>query len=676
MVNPYFKTKKLRLRPIIKPKSTTNHKSLRYQFQKKQKKVNDKNHQNYNQTVLLSCARLAKNNRKQRILLSETENTTHQTKRPSTLLSIKSIGYTSKSIRPDTANIYKRTTKNYEDYDDADASNTSAPDTIIASDTIIAPDTMISPDSIAPIKRLRPHTSNSMTRLPPFSTKDPQRRPYSSHSHRSVRHRIFHDGHWKLKQRLSYFPGFLKDVQASPPTLKFVHCSLKYTKWMQTARNKAKKIPNYVVDQRALIIDPKRKDKVLIATIPRAGQPMEMEIHTKAKKIQKCYRRYIKHLKTDSCNRIILTWRKYLSKKIFQKLKDEHQKHTAIINKMKLKRFQHVLYKWYKYSKRQKSIRAIGIRYMHTSNKSTLNYCLSKWRDECYTVLEKQDNIIYYYKRYKRHKLKTSSLFKWKNCILLKKELRNFIKKRLYNRWKKDTYNTITSRIFGIQWQAALIIQNAYNNMRQRDYENMKKMKIQGDVVRFKEMRKCASIRIQSRIRIFLSHRKYDSRTCTQYIIKNIVKSIFRKIGQINYQQNYRRNVQNEKIRILDENIFIAVWIRESMMNTGKYLKTYNRWPQKCWIRNTIEGKLAMKKAISMLNEKNDIYETSIKHFLRTSLSSKKTISKKQKLINIVEEMRLGCMREQAKKEFQLRWPPTYKCNRCNQSMSNMHVCF
>ena len=497
----------------------------------------------------------------------------------------------------------------------------------------------------------------------------------SSHPRRSSlvqKHPHFHTrtipkGRWRLAQRLAILPGFQKqyDLHHTATTattttaIQFVHCSSKYTKWMKTTRRLALARSDYVADKRAMITD-HRMDRILVATVPRAGQPMETELHMQARRLQRCLTAYLVRLKHASANIILYSYRTHRAKQIVQRLKQNQERNAAIVRKMFMQRFKHVFQAWWKQTVHSKALLRITTRFLQASNENTVAYMFERWQDEYYSVYDEYQKTIDAYHKYKRHTMKCKSLFAWIDYAWTKKELRLFVKRRLWKRWTNNVHAIVMGRLFGIQWQAALKIQHAYRNMRTRDKEKMREMKAHGDIVQFKQQRKTAATTIQCRVRINVSHRKINARRCVKHVLCHVVLvDASRKIDHVEYCHQRRTTRTLERRRRQDEQIHIQVHVLSHKEQQG-YLPTWKTWPRKCWARSTKEGRTAMLTAKAVLHQ-NRAFDAGLAEtfLLRTKTSAMgRKKNDKQVLKDLVETMRLEGLQEEARTAFQRRWPP------------------
>ena len=131
-------------------------------------------------------------------------------------------------------------------------------------------------------------------------------------------------------------PGFPQN-RSSAPT--FVHVKLRYTRWMEKARHNMAHRPGFVADERALIEDPSRKDAVMIrAGAPRAGQPLELHVHSAWRILQRRWRLHRRCLQTWASISIQCAWRQHCARQTLEDKRATHAKHNMLVKKITLMR--------------------------------------------------------------------------------------------------------------------------------------------------------------------------------------------------------------------------------------------------------------------------------------------------------------------------------------------------
>ena len=472
-------------------------------------------------------------------------------------------------------------------------------------------------------------------------------------------------GRWRLQQRLTPLPGFSKKNRSTSTTSTtsttptFIHIKSRYTRWMKNIRHMAATRPGYAAaaDDRAMCLEPERKDAVLICSQPRAGQSLEMHLHIQARRIQQYFKLYMHKLKNWAAELIQQSYRMHRSKTILLQLKIQKQRHNHLIRRMKLRRSSTRLLGWRKETVRQIDIRMVGKRFFHSGNTAQLRWCLDQWQDFYYEICDKNNHTIECFHKYKRHKLKCQSFYLWQGWSWLQRELRNFVKKRIYKRWKKNVTEIVMARTFGIESSAASKIQRCYRKMRERDLELMQEMECEGDVVAFKEHRKRVAVQVQCRARIGFAHKAVDARRCARYICSLLLLTMEKKCEMHDTYRNVLHLKKLEEIRLLDEKDFILCFVREEYEKMPNTFARFGRWPRKCWVR-TVVGKNACQRKKKELENQMKHDQKYSPECLLDGEQGKEVVQKQFALTrSVIEALRLRVTEQCARNAFRIRWP-------------------
>ena len=526
----------------------------------------------------------------------------------------------------------------------------------------------------------RPSTTPLVPTLPLSPTTSPtnihrSRTSPAMHIHSTRKRRK--NGEWQLQQRLAPIPGF---ARPHPPTTtttttpssttssssKFVGIQLKYTKWMKRARHMSATKPGYVCDERALRTTFDTKDRLLVCTHPRAGQPMETLVHVQARRLQRNFRRYLIALRNWAANVIIRSWRCHKSKKILQQHRAAKKKNENIIQRMHMLRLSRRMRGWRSETELQLAIISVGKRFFHSSNTSLTRWCFDRWLDIYEDICQKNQHTIECFHRYMRHKKKCRAWLELQEHAWLQRALRNFLIKRNFQQWRRNVREIVVTRNFGTESRAAIRIQRCYRKMRERDLLLMIEMECEGDVIEFKEHRRIMTIRVQCRARIMLAHKAFDARRSARHAVKYILTAVKRRCMMVDAREERERRRRNEAIRTDDENNYINAYVLERYENMS-FDGGWWWWKKKnSWCR-TSEGKEARKRAGKIMEKRRS--ERAISKTALLEMKKKKIKKKKMNIIRAtLVEMRLELTREKARELFRKRWPPFFCCKKCGES--------
>ena len=544
--------------------------------------------------------------------------------------------------------------------------------------------TLIAARLVSSRLNLSDRMSASRSNLRPSTSPSRMRRNYGRGSRDSQRGRV-----WKLHKRLSPLPGFQrKETSTSGLNYnrwtqnktclqeqnKYIHVKFKYTRWMRHARIQAANRPGFVADDRALMVDPVRKDALLIRTgAPRAGQPFETHVHHAARIIQRRWRLFFGLLCEWAATLIQCSWRQHCARLLLKKHQVLRARHNACIYKMRLLRCHNRIRYWREVAVREIAIKDVGRRFLSSCNQELVLYAFGKWWEMWHEIREKNDHTVFCFHRWRTHKLRCRGFYTWVDQWLLVKALRNFIMGRLYRRWHRSASAIRCARIFGIETRAATSIQRAYRAMRSRDYALMEEMNAREDVVAFKARRQRSALLIQCCARIWLSKRRFDARSCTHFVLHNILlgKRLKRLINTLIQRKAYKRAERAERIRQEDEMNFVVCELKREeaepdMRPTFSY--PMNIWGRGSWSKCTQEGRAALlrvkRRRMSRIRE--------ARH--RQAFRSPSSIGPLT-LRHEVEAERLRLRALAAQKRFRERWPPPFECTKCRRGFAFMGIC-
>ena len=487
----------------------------------------------------------------------------------------------------------------------------------------------------------------------------------SMHIHSTRKRRK--NGEWQLQQRLAPIPGFARPppptttttattTPSSSTSSKFVGIQLKYTKWMKRARHMSGTKPGYVCDERALRTAFNTKDRLLVCTVPRAGQPMETLVHVQARRLQRNFRRYLVALRDWAANVLIRSWRCHESKKTLQQHRAAKKKNDNIIQRMHMLRLSRRMRGWRSETELQLAIISVGKRFFHSSNMSLTQWCFDRWLDIYDNICQKNQHTIKCFHRYMRHKKKCRAWLELQEHAWLQRALRNFLIKRNFQQWRRNVREIVVARDFSTESSAASRIQRCYRKMRERDLLLMMEMKCEGDVIEFKEHRRIMIIRVQCRARIMLAHKAVDARRSARHAVKFILTAVKRRCMMVAAREERERRRRNEAIRTDDENNYINAYVLEGYANMS-----FDGWCR------TSEGKEARKRAGKIMEKRRS--ERAISKTALLEMEKKKIKKKKMNIIRAtLVEMRLELTREKARELFRKRWPPFFCCKKCGES--------
>jgi hypothetical protein len=527
------------------------------------------------------------------------------------------------------------------------------------------------------------------------STSRPKTSPYFSHStlphqweplqHRSRAPK----GTWRLCQRLSPLPGFQQPREQphkpkpstssptpTPATTAYIHVKLKYTRWMQKARDDLARRPGFVADDRALIDDPARRDAVMIRTAaPRAGQPFEAEVHHAARHIQRGWRTFWSRLRKWSAILIQCAWRQHHARQTLQFYRATRARQQASIHKMRLMRCRTRLLLWHAVAAREAAIKDVGRRFLDSSDGERLNFAFGRWWDVWDAVCKKNDHTVMCFHRWRTHKLRCRALYTWVNQWLLAKALRNFIANRCFRRWRRNAIAIRSARVFNVETQAAFAIQLAYRAMRERDLALMEAMGAQEDVVAFKARRQRSSVCIQCCARIWAARRRYDARCCARFVMRSVLlgNRLARGMAASDEKRARARAERAERIRQADERDFVLCELRREDADGGirtrmrpTFFDARQCWRRRggSWVRKTEEGRSALRRLKQRRRRRLD--EARKRVFDLDYDTTAAALS----LRDEVEAERLVMRMAAARGAFRARWPPPFVCSQCHRGFA------
>ena len=468
-----------------------------------------------------------------------------------------------------------------------------------------------------------------------------------------------------------------------------MHVKTRYARWMQSARKDSQTKPGFVLDPRASVESPRRKDAISVYTgAPRAAQPYEIHVHVSARSIQRTYRRYFVALTRWAATVMQCMWRSWDARMVLRKAQAERARQDACIARIRLLRIRRRVLAWREAASRARKMREIGARFFHSGCKVLKTKSFDALFDIFLDARERNEHTLRMYCKFKTHRRRVRALYTWADWAVLQRQLRNFVKHRLFRRWRAHARAIVSARVFGIETRAACTIQKAYRAMRERDRQVMEEMQCQTDVVTFKKRRQAAALFIQCRMRIYLAHRALDARHCVKYALvdshQGVIGMTLRGCAMVNHRRQLAWQARQEAIRYEDERCFVESRMREARNELPTFRARW--WRRRSWA-TTREGRAATRAARAFRSTQTAARARGVgAFFIDASGVGSGALSLAGKLPPLpalkfyVEAERDRQMEATLTRRFRARWPPAFACPGCGRPFSSRavgerHVC-
>ena len=425
---------------------------------------------------------------------------------------------------------------------------------------------------------------------------------------------------------------------------KFIHWRLTQLEIARERKNNA----NILSFEREWVLDERNPNDKFLVAIPPAT-PLDSMIHTASTKLCKfwracCARSFGKRFRASRV--IQRTVRTFLAKTLAKRMIKRREDNEKRVKQMFQKRYSNTFNKWYEAAHKEKQIKRFGAILNGAFSQNWIYACFCSLKENRTLEQKAALNIIRHFQHWTFVRFRKRVFNIWHNWYTQNFNVREFIKERCFARWKKNVIMILFLRKSESEYRGAVAFQRLWRGMMGRKKYLMVVYKSESDMAVFFQMREDKATKINNRVRIYISNRRFDSRRCTKHVVSLILLKVLKKIHLIENSKIMLELKSVENLRMADEEDYITCEIRKA-------------------IENALLAKIEEHKRQSFLKK----YVV----FKKTPNASKKlTTSEKIKIVNDT--------RVKARQKFRKRWPPKMECKICYYASSiesdfGNHIC-
>ena len=424
----------------------------------------------------------------------------------------------------------------------------------------------------------------------------------------------------------------------------------KFLSWQHIERNRARsKLHDASLDlpARQWVVDERNPNgKFLVACPPQT--PLDRIFHAAAAKLERWWRvclakmfcsKLIASKKIQNCFRI------YMAKTLYIRAKKRQEEIEKGIQDMYNSRYRHAMDQWRLAAVKNRNERKFGLKLKNMFSNNMLGACLESLAKNVIIEKRQEANVIKHFHHVVFVRFRRRVFDTWYNWYCQNCNIRGFVIERCMKRWHRNVRYIVLKRKQDAERRGATGFQRLYRGHRGRVTALMMVHEAEMDMVSFLEMRSAMATKINNRVRIYLSHRRVDSRQSARHCVALLWSIAAGKANVIEQRNRTTRARRLEAIRQQDEEDYVCAEIKRAM--SEEVTSRVSKWKARWWLpgKQYIIARKYGRKG-------RDPREILSKEMLST-LSAR--------------------VRRESRKDFRDRWPPAFECETCHKAFTTGH---
>eukprot|EP00949_MAST-11_sp_MAST-11-sp1_P000651 g651.t1 len=336
------------------------------------------------------------------------------------------------------------------------------------------------------------------------------------------------------------------------------------TKERMIAKRQAQASGGFAASLKRWVVDPRAfrdGDKTKICSIPR--NPFERRIYCHVSMVQLFFRIWRLNRRYEKSQVIQRCVRCYIARSKLLREKERKERILKAIVSGADSRLRERLHRWKLFAKMCIGERVFEQTLGKVFKEALLTCVIDTWRQYTLTSIKEGKKTVENFKRWTKHRLRCRSLYTWCEFIDIRKRLRNFVKERLWRRWKRFVFYQKESRKFKAEYFGALEFQRLYRGMRARDLCTAMRMKVSGDLIEYKRMRKRKCVQIQCFLRVCIARWRMTSRSCSfAFLHGYLLPRVYNKVVCLERCRQKAKLCNDERLRSSDEKDHVDASLR------------------------------------------------------------------------------------------------------------------
>lgn len=439
---------------------------------------------------------------------------------------------------------------------------------------------------------------------------------------------------------------------------QFIPVSSKYLRWQHLER-KRKHAVEHDLDRtsvnRQWVLDDRNKDGHFFVRMPPQS-PLDRFFCEQANILARWWRCMLSRMlarKLRGSRVIQRSFRVYIAKTSVARIKRKRAQAEENIKRMFMRRYRLAMREWYFAAVKQRNERAFAQKLKRMFSNNWEQACFDALRANCELEKQAANKVIHHFHHWTFVRFQKRMFCQWYDWYAQQCNIRSFVEERMFKRWRANVHMVLLKRKQDAEYAGAVGFQRAYRGHRGRTQVLMIRTACAMDHVEFLKMRTRQATKINNRARIYLSHRRFDSRRCVRHVISSVQNAVMRKVDKIEYSTWARNCRRLEELRLQDEDDHVVCEIRRAIFEACEQKEQD--------LQNTVWGRLKSNLGLARKAEWYIVPEKILGGMDR---------------VKQLEE----AAQHNARRDFRKRWPPPVSCLRCHVAFAfaeelDAHVC-
>ena len=397
--------------------------------------------------------------------------------------------------------------------------------------------------------------------------------------------------------------------------------------------------------EREWVVDERNPNETFLVGIPPAT-PLDRAIHGASTICARFWRACMARMFATKfrASRIIQrAARIYLAKTLAKRIKKRREDNEKRVKEMFRRRYSMAFNKWYETAHKQRQTRRFGAILNGAFSENWIRACFDSLRENRDKEKRAALNVIKHFRHWTFVRFRKRVFNDWYNWYAQNSNIRGFVRERCFRRWKHNVKTAVLIRKNAAEYRGAVGFQRLWRGVMGRRQYLMAQFKAESDMEAFFQMRENMATKINCRVRICLSHNRFDSRRCAKHVMTLVLLKVLKRVQMIENVKHVSNLRKAEALRLADEEDHVMCRVRE-----------------------------ALDRAATLKAE-----EFERQHFLKKYV----VFGKRAKYLTAAEKAGvIEATTTFARTTFRARWPPPMECVKCfrtfvvRTAMEN-HVC-